>query len=79
MEMRWAKKVSNSDCLISSDVYGYLYFDLVRYMKCTFSRWYILTVTVFGFMFFTWWNEYVKKCSNYSCCQWTRVQYGDGI
>ena len=37
MEMRWAKKVSNSDCLISSDVYGYLYFDLVRYMKCTFS------------------------------------------
>ena len=54
MEMRWAKKVSNSDCLISSDVYGYLYFDLVRYMKCTFSRWYILTVTVFGFMIFTW-------------------------
>ena len=37
MEMRWAKKVSNSDCLNSSDVYGYLYFDLVRYMKCTFS------------------------------------------
>jgi hypothetical protein len=40
MEMRWAKSMSRSDCLISSDVYGYLYFDLVRYMKCTlaFSR-----------------------------------------
>ena len=37
MEMRWAKMLSKSDCLISSDVYGYLYFDLVRYMKCTFS------------------------------------------
>jgi hypothetical protein len=26
MEMRWAKMLSKSDCLISSDVYGYLYF-----------------------------------------------------
>jgi hypothetical protein len=31
MEMRWAKMLSKSDSLISSDVYGYLYFDLVRY------------------------------------------------
>ncbi len=37
MEMRWAKLMPKSDCLISSDVHGYLYFDLVRYMKCTFS------------------------------------------
>ena len=39
MEMKWAKMVSRSDCLISSDVYGYLYLDLVRYMKYTFSLW----------------------------------------
>ena len=39
MEMRWAKMMPKSDCLIFSDVHGYLYFDLVRYMKCTFSLW----------------------------------------
>jgi len=39
MEIRWAKMISKSDCLISSDVYRYLYFDLVRYMKCNFSLW----------------------------------------
>jgi hypothetical protein len=27
IEMRWAKSMSMNDCLISSDVYGYLYFD----------------------------------------------------
>ena len=39
IEMRWAKLMSRNDCLISSDVCGYLFFDLVRYMKCTFSLW----------------------------------------
>ena len=39
IEMRWAKSMSRNDCLISSDVCGYLFFDLVRYMKCTFSLW----------------------------------------
>ena len=37
MEMRWAKMLSKSDSLISSDVYGYLYY-WVRYMSLAFGR-----------------------------------------
>jgi hypothetical protein len=37
--------------LVEKNMAPDLYFDLVRYMKCTFSRWYVLTV---GFMIFTW-------------------------
>ena len=61
MEMRWAKKVSNSDCLISSDVYGYLYFDLVRYMKCTFSLCLAFGRFLYGLFLYSKWLSFESQ------------------